>query len=136
MWADIMQAPSRADVERSSTCGRPIEATFNHRLLPSEHDALAVGLDAALGPLSAGAYDLLEGDVEIWVAAAAARRRRRRGRRAPLRRRAPGTPLHAGPADGGRGPPFQRADVVAGAAASAAAAPAVPPQAVVMLIVT
>ena len=44
-------------------------------LLPSEHDALAVGLDAALGgPIGGGAYDLAQKcDVEIWVAAAALR---------------------------------------------------------------
>ena len=44
-------------------------------LLPAAHDALAVGLDAALGgPIGGGAYDLAQKcDVEIWVAAAALR---------------------------------------------------------------
>ena len=44
-------------------------------MLPAAHDALAVGLDAALGgPIGGGAYDLAQKcDVEIWVAAAALR---------------------------------------------------------------
>ena len=67
--------PPRADVELRLDLRRADPGDVQSPLLPSEHDALAVGLDAALGgPIGGGAYDLAQKcDVEIWVAAAALR---------------------------------------------------------------
>ena len=66
--------PPRADVELRLDLRRA-DGDAQAPLLPAAHDALAVGLDAALGgPIGGGAYDLAQKcDVEIWVAAAALR---------------------------------------------------------------
>ena len=66
--------PPRADVELRLDLRRA-DGNPQAPLLPAAHDALAVGLDAALGgPIGGGAYDLAQKcDVEIWVAAAALR---------------------------------------------------------------
>ena len=66
--------PPRADVELRLDLRRA-DGAAQAPLLPAAHDALAVGLDAALGgPIGGGAYDLAQKcDVEIWVAAAALR---------------------------------------------------------------
>ena len=71
-WGPV---PPRADVELRLDLRRADPGDVQSPLLPSEHDALAVGLDAALGgPIGGGAYDLAQKcDVEIWVAAAALR---------------------------------------------------------------
>ena len=67
--------PPRADVELRLDLRRRADGNPQAPLLPAAHDALAVGLDAALGgPIGGGAYDLAQKcDVEIWVAAAALR---------------------------------------------------------------
>ena len=111
LWSPI---PLRADVELRLDLRRADPGDVQSPLLPSEHDALAVGLDAALGgPLSAGAYDLAQKcDVEIWVAAAALRAVG--GDAAAARMfidECPGLLCTPGPDDDAVAP-FRRADVV------------------------